>query len=173
MTNADHFKLILYFFYHGAIAPSGPMPPHCRGFIITLRHITLGRTSLDDWSARRRDLYLTTHNTYKSQTSMPRRDSNPQFSKRAAADPRLRPRGQWDRHYVVLLEQHLRLLSITNDKERNFFLRAVVNVGHVYVLTPTILIQNCNLKFLPWIGPVKYFCAFWQRCQYLRLYGLE
>ena len=80
---------------------------------------------------------------------MPRRDSNPQFSKRAAADPRLRPRGQWDRHYVVLLEQHLRLLSITNDKERNFFLRAVVNVGHVYVLTPTILIQNCNLKFLP------------------------
>jgi hypothetical protein len=31
---------------------------------------TLGRTPLDEWSARRRDLYLTTHNTHKWQTSM-------------------------------------------------------------------------------------------------------
>ena len=32
---------------------------------------TVGRTPLDEWSARRRDLYLTTHNTYNRQTSMP------------------------------------------------------------------------------------------------------
>ena len=51
--------------------PSGPRPPHCREFIITLRHKTLGRTPLDEWSARRRDLYLTTHNTHNKQTSMP------------------------------------------------------------------------------------------------------
>jgi hypothetical protein len=42
-----------------------------RGFTITLKHTTLGRTPLDEWSARRRDLYLTTHNTHKRQTSMP------------------------------------------------------------------------------------------------------
>jgi hypothetical protein len=36
-----------------------------------LRHTTVGRTPLDEGSARRRDLYLTTHNTYKRQTSMP------------------------------------------------------------------------------------------------------
>jgi hypothetical protein len=42
-----------------------------RGFTIThFRHTTLCRTPLDEWSARRRDLYLTTHNTYKRQTSM-------------------------------------------------------------------------------------------------------
>jgi hypothetical protein len=35
------------------------------------RHTTLGRTALDEWSARRRDLYLTTHNTHNRQTSMP------------------------------------------------------------------------------------------------------
>jgi hypothetical protein len=35
------------------------------------RHTTLGRTPLDKWSARRRDLYLTTHNNHKRQTSMP------------------------------------------------------------------------------------------------------
>ena len=34
-------------------------------------HTTVGRTALDEGSARRRQLYLTTHNTYKRQTSMP------------------------------------------------------------------------------------------------------
>jgi hypothetical protein len=41
-----------------------------QGFTITLRHIKFGRTPLDERSARRRDLYLTTHNTHKKQTSM-------------------------------------------------------------------------------------------------------
>jgi hypothetical protein len=34
------------------------------------RHTTLGKTPLDEWPARRRDLYLTTHNTHKKQTFM-------------------------------------------------------------------------------------------------------
>jgi hypothetical protein len=38
---------------------------------------TVGRTSLDEWSARRRDLYLTTHDIRNRQISMPRWDSNP------------------------------------------------------------------------------------------------
>jgi hypothetical protein len=37
----------------------------------TQRSTTVGRTPLDEWSAHRRDLYLTTHNTYNRQTSMP------------------------------------------------------------------------------------------------------
>ena len=32
---------------------------------------TFGRTTLDKWSAQRRDLYLTTHNTHNRQTSVP------------------------------------------------------------------------------------------------------
>ena len=35
----------------------------------TIRHNTLGRTPLEESSTRRRDLYLTTHNTYKRQTT--------------------------------------------------------------------------------------------------------
>jgi hypothetical protein len=35
----------------------GQRPPRCWGFEITLRHTTLGRTPLDEWSARRRDLW--------------------------------------------------------------------------------------------------------------------
>ena len=42
--------------------------PHCRGFMITL---ILGRTLLDESSARRRYLYLITHNKRKRQISMP------------------------------------------------------------------------------------------------------
>ena len=34
-------------------------------------HTTVGRTPLDEWSARRRDLYLTAQNTHNRQTSMP------------------------------------------------------------------------------------------------------
>jgi hypothetical protein len=37
----------------------------------TQRRITVGRNPLDEWSSRRRDLYLTTHNTNNRQTSMP------------------------------------------------------------------------------------------------------
>jgi len=62
--------------FFGAIASSGPWPlPHSRGFLWfldhTQRHTAVGRTPLDERSARRRDLYLTTHNTYNRQTSMP------------------------------------------------------------------------------------------------------
>jgi hypothetical protein len=53
-------------------APWGPRPPHCsRLHDHTLRHTTLGRMCLDEGPPRRRDLYLTTHNTHKRQTSMP------------------------------------------------------------------------------------------------------
>ena len=36
----------------------------------TQRRNTVGRTPLDEWSARRGHLYLTTHNTHNRQTSM-------------------------------------------------------------------------------------------------------
>ena len=59
-----------FFFISWLDSRSGPRPPR-RSFEITLRHTTLGRTPLDEWSARHRDLYLTTQNTHKRQTSMP------------------------------------------------------------------------------------------------------
>jgi hypothetical protein len=36
----------------------------------TQQRTTVGRTPLDEWSVRRRDLYLTTHNTHNRQTFM-------------------------------------------------------------------------------------------------------
>jgi len=46
----------------------------------TKRRITYGRTPLDEWSSRRRDLYLTTYNTHNRQTSMPPVGLEPTFS---------------------------------------------------------------------------------------------
>ena len=71
-----YFKIILsqiliFIFSTAQQSPSGPGPPHYRSFTITLRHTTLDRTPLDEWSARRRDLYLTTHNTQKRKISIP------------------------------------------------------------------------------------------------------
>jgi len=41
---------------------------------------TVGRNPLDEWSARRRDLYLTTHNTHNRQICMPPVGSEPTIS---------------------------------------------------------------------------------------------
>jgi hypothetical protein len=60
-----------YFFYRGVTVTGGPRPPHCRGYMITIRHTTLGRPPMDERPARCRDLYLTTHNTHNRYTSMP------------------------------------------------------------------------------------------------------
>ena len=102
----DQNTCTLFFFYHGATAPSGPGPPHYRCFTIILRHATFGRTPLDKRSARHRDLYLTTHDTHNRQTDKHDpggiRNHNP--NKREAADQLLKPRGHWDRPRTVLLK---------------------------------------------------------------------
>ena len=58
-------------FLHGATVPSVPGPAHYRGSTVTLKHVTLIRTTLDEWSARRTYLYLTTHNNHNRQAFMP------------------------------------------------------------------------------------------------------
>ena len=55
-----------------------------RQFLMFLDHTqqrtTVGRTPLDEWSARRRDLYLTTHDTHNRQTSIPPVGFEPKIS---------------------------------------------------------------------------------------------
>jgi len=70
----------------------------------TQRSTTVGRTPLDEWLARRRDLLP--DNTQSSQLTdihVPGRIRTHNPSKRAAANTRLRPRGHWDRPPPSLL----------------------------------------------------------------------
>jgi len=46
----------------------------------TQRRSTVGRTPLDECSARRRDLYLTTHDTHNRQISIPQVGFEPTIS---------------------------------------------------------------------------------------------
>jgi hypothetical protein len=72
-------------------------PRHCLwSSSITLRHTTLGRTPLDEWSARRRDVYLT-YNTHNRHIHASDRSRTPNPSKTAASKPHLRRRGHRDR----------------------------------------------------------------------------
>jgi hypothetical protein len=57
--------------------------------LITLRHKPVGRTPLDKWSARRRDLYLTTQTLTRDRHPYPQRDSNSQSQQ--ASDRRPTP----------------------------------------------------------------------------------
>jgi len=61
-------------------------------FLDHTRHSTVGRTPLDKWSAHRRDLYLTTHDTH-NKYPCPRWDLNPR-SQQASG---LWPLTCWDR----------------------------------------------------------------------------
>jgi len=89
------FYLFIIFSWH-----DGPLEG--QGLIIeasrsrSFRHATLVRTPLDKWSARRRDLYMTTHNNHKRHPC-PGWIQTRYSSKRAAADPHLLLRGNWDR----------------------------------------------------------------------------
>ena len=74
--SADHncvviiIMFILFFLWR--CAPTGARPSSFTMFLDpTQRRTTVGRTPLDERSARRRYLYLTAHNTHNRQTSMP------------------------------------------------------------------------------------------------------
>jgi hypothetical protein len=78
--------------FHGTTAPSLQKTPHCRGFVITLRHTTLGRTPLK--TSDQSDAETSTwQHSQRTDIHVPDeiRIRNP--SKRAPAYPRLRPRG--------------------------------------------------------------------------------
>ena len=79
-TGPVTWSIYLYFYLFLFLWRCGPTRSMASSFLrfldYTQRRITVTRTPLHERSARRRHLYLTTHNTYNRQTSMPRWDSN-------------------------------------------------------------------------------------------------
>jgi len=109
-------------------------PNHCRRRELMLHLITLydthtpGRTPLEEGSARRKYLYLTTHNTHNRKDShVPGgiRTGNP--SKRAAAEPRLRARGHYNRPLPPSTVQYRQL-----DHHSSYFRRVTASTVATY-----------------------------------------
>jgi hypothetical protein len=69
------------------------LPPHLR----FSRSHTVGRTPLDEWSAPRRDLYLTTQHLQQTNIHATGGIQTRNPCKRSAVDTRLRQLGHWDR----------------------------------------------------------------------------
>jgi len=47
-SSRDAQTSCFHIFLHSSTVPRGPRPPKIRGFTITLRHTTVGRTPLDE-----------------------------------------------------------------------------------------------------------------------------
>jgi hypothetical protein len=106
--------------------PVGPQPPVGQGLLIIEAsrshsdiHYTVGRTPLDEGSAPHRDLYLTTQTLYKTNIHAPGGIRTHDPSKRAAADPSLRPRGHWDRFTNVTAVHYSACVCI--KRKPNYF----------------------------------------------------
>lgn len=65
------------------------------------RNTKICRTSLDRWSAHRRDLYLTKYNIQKRKTTMPPEEFKPTVLAVERPQTLLRRRGHWDRRKIV------------------------------------------------------------------------
>jgi hypothetical protein len=71
---------ISWFFFFFFFYLTWVMSSFLRFLVHTQRLNTVGRTLLDEWLARRRDFYLTTHNTHNRQTSIPPVEFKPTIS---------------------------------------------------------------------------------------------
>jgi hypothetical protein len=100
----------------------------CPGYLFSLdhtqAHTTVGRTPLDEGSARRRDLYVTTQTLYKTNIHAPGGIRTHDPSKRLAADLHLIPRGHWDRHtaYYAVQIQGVSTVVVQEPSNKKTFL---------------------------------------------------
>ena len=136
--------------------PGGPGSPHYRGFTITLRHTILYRTPLDEWSARRRDLYFSTHNTHNRLTDIhaPGVFRTRHHNRRAVAVPHLRPRGHWFRHSVCYCRQILDIISMGQHifcLNCSYFIKlcsSILELFYVYIRTEGLVRRATGLHTL-------------------------
>jgi hypothetical protein len=125
------------FFVHDATVFSGPRLPDYWGFTITLRHTALGRNPLDEWSARRRQLYLTTQNTHKRQTSIQPAgfESAAPASERPQTHTLDRAATEIDRYVVRASWNFLNIILLNHQWLRLVTALRVQNVLPVFIVT--------------------------------------
>jgi hypothetical protein len=123
----------------------------------TQRRSTVGRTPLDEWSVRRRDLYLTTHDTHNRQISMPPVGFEPTIS---AGERRLESHqgyGYLSVVSVVCCQRSLRRADhssrgvLTTLLRRCVWSRNIKNRCSMYICDiSSLTVNNLNLILLTW-----------------------
>ena len=106
----------------------------------TQRRTTVSRTPLNKWSARGADHYLVAHDTQNKHPCL-QRDSNPQFSRQAAANLRLRPRGHWDRPLLPTDAKYTQIMKVTSFCTLSFYTQIYTNnESHNFLYTIILFI---------------------------------
>jgi hypothetical protein len=111
----------------------------------TQRRTTIGRSPLDECSACRRDLYMTTHNTNKRQISMPPVGFEPTISADewplGLAVNCIRPNSKTNEHAIIL---HVHLTVLMNAFVLEAFTRSGQLLSIFIFLTVYIHVYNLS-----------------------------
>jgi hypothetical protein len=107
----------------------------------TQRRTTFGKTPLDEWTARRRNLYLTTHNTHSRKASMPRRNSNPHSQQTGGRKLRLTRRGHWYR-----LRAYIDLWTYKHIPTHKIYIRTYIHKTHTHTYICTRVHTHISIK---------------------------
>jgi hypothetical protein len=155
--NAYNLEIFFYFGITAPPPPSGPWPPHLRGFQITHKDTpqSVGLLWTSDQLVAETSTWQHTTLTTDRHPSL-QWDSNHNIRRRAAADLRLRPRGYWDRLVKTLLIWYILNVVATEWFSRQGCDRTgncgsnVKLLGHQNVLSAMFgidLVLRCNLRF--------------------------
>ena len=112
----------------------------------TQRRTTVGRTPLDEWSVRRRDLYLTTHNTHNRQTSMPPVRFEPTISEGERPQTHALDRAATGTDPVFLA-----IIIFTGDSCFEILISLVLST---FLSIPQRLLTSINLSIMPYITAI-------------------
>ena len=144
----------------------------------TQRRSTVGRTPLDEWSARRRDLYLTTHDTHNRLISMPPVVFEPTTSagerpqaahllkigfSRNSTQQKLRKKRTFTRHWMKYwLTSVVLHMSLEVDKKPNDQRHKTMTSGQrsVWLLKPVPVVDVWPAS---WYGWILLFLVGWAR----------
>jgi hypothetical protein len=132
------------------------------------RHTTLGRTPLDKWSVRFRDLHLTTHNIHKREISMHTAGFEPAIpaSKRPQTLALDSARDHWDRPTICIVSVNDSVAKQNSwkiRKEKNVQLHRVVrrflcHEGNEMLTREPKIASQC-IRLDSWILLIR-FCVF-------------
>jgi hypothetical protein len=115
---SDKNRSQCHFLSFGETAPQWAMVSSFTKFLDnTQRRTTVGRTPLDKWSARTRDLYMNTQHSQQTNIHALGGIRTQNLSRRAAVDLCLKPRGHWERPIANLPTTNHR--GLTRDRTRN------------------------------------------------------
>ena len=135
----------------------------------TQGHTTVGRTPLDEGSARRRDLYLTnTQHSQQTNIHAPGGIWTRDPSKRPSADPCLRPLGHWDRQSWCLDSFNFNCFA-----RRNYILvlwtrKPVISIALLLLFGFITLCFTANCKIMNKILGINFVLEGKRNCKHVQ-----